>query len=103
MDWTEIVRVGATAPVKERLAALADLLATMPNIDTKALALAIQASANTAITVCTEGGAEIAWTGPATEVVPLRRVDQILYELVETAQSEMILVTYAAYKVSPAV
>jgi cardiolipin synthase A/B len=98
VDWTEIVRLGATAAVKERLAALAGLLAATPNIDVQALALAIQASANMDRRLSTEEGVEIAWTGPATEVVPVRRVDQVLYELVESSQSEVILVTYAAYK-----
>ena len=98
VDWTEIARLGATAPVKEHLATLAELIAAAPNVDAHALALAIQASANAVSILSGEQHVELAWTGPATEVVPLRRVDQVIYELVESAQSEVILVTYAAYK-----
>jgi phosphatidylserine/phosphatidylglycerophosphate/cardiolipin synthase-like enzyme len=97
------VRLGATTPVKERLGALANLLAAAPNVDARALALAIQASVNTVRTLHGQQHVEIAWTGPGTEVVPLRRVDQVLYELVGSAQSELILVTYAAYKAERAV
>lgn len=96
--WTDLAQLGVTAASKERLTELAGLLASTPDIDAHALAIAIQASANTARTLSTEERTEIAWTGPATEVVPLRRVDQVLYELIESAQSEVILVTYAAYK-----
>ena len=77
---------------------LGGLLAATPSIDVHALALAIQASANMDKRLSTEERVEIAWTGPATEVVPVRRVDQVLYELVESSQSEVIVVTYAAYK-----
>jgi phosphatidylserine/phosphatidylglycerophosphate/cardiolipin synthase-like enzyme len=98
VDWTKIARLGATAPVKEHLATLAELIAAAPNVDAHALALAIQASANAVSILSGEQHVELAWTGPATEVVPLRRVDQVIYELVESAQSEVILVTYAAYK-----
>jgi hypothetical protein len=45
---------------------------------------------------------EVAWTGPGTDAVPLRRVDQVLYELIEAAKSEILLVTYAAYKAARA-
>jgi cardiolipin synthase len=96
--WKEITRLGASAPAKERLSVLSGLFAATPDIDAKALALAIQASANTARKASIEESVEIAWTGPSTEVVPLRRVDQVFYELVEWAQSEVIVVAYAAYK-----
>lgn len=42
---------------------------------------------------------EIVWTGPAPAGSLLRRTDQALYELVNRAQRELILVTFAAYKV----
>jgi phosphatidylserine/phosphatidylglycerophosphate/cardiolipin synthase-like enzyme len=45
-----------------------------------------------------EWSVKLAWTGPGTDAVPLRRVDQVLYELVESAESEVLLATYAAYK-----
>lgn len=97
IDWTEISQDGATGIVKDRLAALGGLLAASPDVEPRALALAIQTAAHAVRTCSTEGHVEIAWTGPATEVVPLRRVDQVLYELVGSAQHEVILVTYATY------
>lgn len=42
---------------------------------------------------------EIVWTGPAPSGSVLRRTDQALYELVRSARSELLLVTFAAYRV----
>ena len=60
------------------------------------------ASAHTALELSAEQRIEVAWTSPGTDAVPLRRVDQVLYELIEAAKSEILLVTYAAYKAARA-
>jgi len=74
------------------------ILNTNPDFDHRAIALAIEACAHAAATLSSEQRVEIAWTGPSTEAVLLRRVDQVLYQLVESAETEVLLVTYAAYK-----
>ena len=96
--WTDLARFGASQTAKERIGALTDLLAATPDLDGRAVALAIQTAAHAAVTLSAEQRVELAWTGPGTDAVPLRRVDQVLYELVESAESEVLLVTYAAYK-----
>lgn len=42
---------------------------------------------------------EIIWTGPANNRFPVRRLDQVLYDLVSKAQKRIVLVTFAAYRV----
>jgi phosphatidylserine/phosphatidylglycerophosphate/cardiolipin synthase-like enzyme len=42
---------------------------------------------------------EIIWTGPTNGRFPVRRVDQVLYDLVSSAKKRMILVTFAAHRV----
>ena len=42
---------------------------------------------------------EIIWTGPATETFPVRRIDQVLYDLIQKAQESILLVTFAAAKI----
>jgi phosphatidylserine/phosphatidylglycerophosphate/cardiolipin synthase-like enzyme len=81
---------------------LADLLTAMPDLDGRAVALAIQVSAHAAMALSNEQRIDVAWTGPGTDAVPLRRVDQVLYELMESAERELVLVTYAAYKAARA-
>jgi phosphatidylserine/phosphatidylglycerophosphate/cardiolipin synthase-like enzyme len=43
--------------------------------------------------------AEIIWSGPSTEVIPVRRIDQLLYDLILKAQRHILLVTFAAAKI----
>ena len=42
---------------------------------------------------------EIIWTGPANNRFPVRRIDQVLYDLVSTATRQIVLVTFAAHRV----
>ena len=42
---------------------------------------------------------EIVWTGPASGRFPVRRIDQVLYDLVSAATRRIVLVTFAAYRV----
>ncbi|HEY4281446.1 MAG TPA: DISARM system phospholipase D-like protein DrmC [Chthoniobacterales bacterium] len=43
---------------------------------------------------------EIIWTGPANNRFPVRRIDQVLYDLVSKAKKRIVLVTFAAHRVS---
>lgn len=91
-------RFAATQVMKERLRKIDEVRASWPAISDSALALALQAAARTYATVASEQYVEIAWTGPATEAVPVRRVDQVVYDLLESARDEILLVTFAAYR-----
>jgi len=42
---------------------------------------------------------EVLWTGPASGRFPVRRMDQMLYDLVSAAPRRIVLVTFAAYRV----
>jgi cardiolipin synthase len=42
---------------------------------------------------------EIIWTGPANKRFPIRRTDQVLYDLVSKAKKRIVLVTFAAHRV----
>ncbi len=42
---------------------------------------------------------ELIWTGPANGRFPVRRVDQVLYDLISTAKQRIVLVTFAAHRV----
>jgi cardiolipin synthase A/B len=45
------------------------------------------------------GLTEIIWTGPANGRFPVRRIDQVLYDLVSAANRRIVLVTFAAHRV----
>jgi phosphatidylserine/phosphatidylglycerophosphate/cardiolipin synthase-like enzyme len=42
---------------------------------------------------------EIVWTGPATSAVPVRRTEQVLKQLIDEAREDLLLVSFATYKV----
>jgi phosphatidylserine/phosphatidylglycerophosphate/cardiolipin synthase-like enzyme len=41
----------------------------------------------------------VVWTGPETERIVLRRTDRVLLQLIEQAQQELIIVSFAVYNV----
>jgi phosphatidylserine/phosphatidylglycerophosphate/cardiolipin synthase-like enzyme len=44
---------------------------------------------------------ELLWTGPSpSSQIPARRIDQVLYDLIGAAKREILLVTFAAYRIS---
>jgi phosphatidylserine/phosphatidylglycerophosphate/cardiolipin synthase-like enzyme len=44
---------------------------------------------------------ELLWTGPSpASQIPARRIDQVMYDLIGSAKREILLVTFAAYKIS---
>ncbi len=42
---------------------------------------------------------EVIWTGPTSNRLPIRRFDQVLYDLISAAQRRIMLVTFAAHRV----
>jgi phosphatidylserine/phosphatidylglycerophosphate/cardiolipin synthase-like enzyme len=42
---------------------------------------------------------EIIWTGPTNDRYPVRRIDQVLYDLIATAQKRIVLITFAAHRI----
>jgi len=48
-----------------------------------------------------DGAPEVIWSGPSTEIIPVRRIDQILYDLIGNARQHILLVTFAAAKIGP--
>jgi phosphatidylserine/phosphatidylglycerophosphate/cardiolipin synthase-like enzyme len=42
---------------------------------------------------------EIIWSGPANGAFPVRRIDQVLYDLIATSQTRILLVTFAASRI----
>jgi len=43
---------------------------------------------------------ELLWAGPSpANQISARRIDQVLYDLISNAQSEILLITFAAYKI----
>jgi phosphatidylserine/phosphatidylglycerophosphate/cardiolipin synthase-like enzyme len=44
-------------------------------------------------------GTELVWTGPPTDVVPLRRTEQAILQVIESAIQTILVVSYAVYNI----
>lgn len=68
-----------------------------------ALALALRSAASATSVERAAERIEIAWTGPATPAVAMRRTESILLDLIRHARDELIVVSFAAYDVAEVV
>lgn len=68
-------------------------------LDDRAFAAALLA-AKKAHDECEESEkVEIVWTGPATSAIPVRRTEQVLKQLIDNAREDLLLVSFATYKI----
>lgn len=66
----------------------------------EALSRVIESSAVLHSRMKSEQSVELLWSGPSpANNIPARRIDQVLYDLISGAQREILLVTFAAYKI----
>lgn len=70
-----------------------------PGLPGAAIALAIRTARRTAAHLRSLVDVDIAWTGPASFLVPVRRTREVLFEVIDTARTTLILVSFAAYNV----
>ncbi|MGI8960805.1 MAG: DISARM system phospholipase D-like protein DrmC [Bryobacteraceae bacterium] len=47
----------------------------------------------------TDESVELVWTGPDSEVIPVRHTEQVLLEMIERASSHLTLVSYAVHRI----
>jgi phosphatidylserine/phosphatidylglycerophosphate/cardiolipin synthase-like enzyme len=95
----EVMRVVAHPAVQQRVSHFLDFWQThLPKVQPQSMALALQA-------VCFAGEEhrraqhlELVWTGPDSQVIPLRRTDQALLQLINDATQELHIVSFAVYK-----
>jgi phosphatidylserine/phosphatidylglycerophosphate/cardiolipin synthase-like enzyme len=97
----QVMRSVAHASVHKQLEQLLDVWETQaPPVDATAVALALRAAAQTAVYQRQQQKVELVWTGPDTGIVPLRRTDQALLQLIREAEETLHIVSFAVYKVT---
>lgn len=70
-----------------------------PQVPTESVALALLTAAQAADYYRQAQKLEIVWTGPDSHIIPLRRTDQALLQLIHEAQKSLHIVSFAVYKV----
>ena len=72
--------------------------AAASGLSSKEIASALVSAAVTSEHFCAENTVDILWTGPTTTAVPVRRMEQSLCELIDSAQKQLLIVSFVAYK-----
>lgn len=70
-----------------------------PEVTAQSIALALYSASRCEEHHRTGQSVELVWTGPDSEAVPLRRTDQVLLELINSASKRIVVVCFAIYKV----
>ena len=70
----------------------------LPSIEAEALALALLTAAQAEAHHRERQTLELVWTGPDSQVIPLRRTDQALLQIVDNASKRLVVVSFAVYK-----
>lgn len=79
---------------------LIDIWQTKTNrVDGRAIAIALATAAHTQVQLRQELSAELVWTGPNPEALPLRRTDQALLQLIRAAKKDLLIVSFAIYNI----
>lgn len=102
-DWARLRRqVTEIAPqpaVREQIAAfLDDWHVTAPEVSCDSLALALLTAAHAERQSRRNQSLELVWTGPDSQIIPLRRTDQALMQLIAEARAHLLIVSFAVYK-----
>ncbi len=104
LGWTQrrsaVLAAIPQPPIREQVSALLDTWqATAPTVDGRSLALALSAAAQALAAERAQERLELVWTGPDSRLIPLRRTDQALLQLIDGAQETLHIVSFAVYRI----
>ncbi len=89
-----------TAVFRARAAEVMDAwVAVGTGVPGAGVALALEAAAATAAQLRAAQSVEVVWTGPSSPVIPVRSTVAVLQGLVDHARHDLLVVSFAAYKV----
>lgn len=96
----QLLRLTTNPQFRQHVKRLVDAWqADSAELTSTALAAALDATVYAERARRDEMTAELVWTGPQTSEVALRRTEQALLQVIEEAQRELIIVSFAVYKI----
>jgi phosphatidylserine/phosphatidylglycerophosphate/cardiolipin synthase-like enzyme len=99
-----IVNTVPTAIFRHHAAALCAAWAgEMAALEGESIALAVHTAADAVTDIRGEQQVSVVWTGPASYEVPIRATSAVLTDVIAEAHHELIVVSFAAYKVAEVV
>lgn len=104
-DWTAIrsasVNIVAQPAVRKQVFQLVELWASAaPHLSPGAMATTLRAAAEVEAYHRRHEQLELVWSGPDTQVIPLRRTAQALRQLIDEASEQLHIVSFAVYRIS---
>ena len=88
--------------VRERLRTFLDFWQQhAAHISPESISLALQTAAQVHAQHREAQQPELVWTGPESAIIPLRRTEQVLLQLINNAQHSLHIVSFAVYKAQP--
>lgn len=82
---------------KKRLVILSEVITKSDHVNARDIAFMMSGAA-AACCQSNENTSELVWTGPSTGIVPIRKTEQVLIELIEHSLHDLFIVSYVAYK-----
>ena len=99
-EYSSIVSSIAQANLKEQVSLLLDTWRReSPEILPESIAFALLSASETAKYCRESESISLVWTGPKTEIIPLRRTDQALLQVINEAQERLLIVSFVVYKI----
>ncbi len=97
---TKIVNSFPQAALQPLVSRLFEVWETqVPEIEPQGVSLALLTAAQVEEAQRQRHETELVWTGPDSHVIPLRRTDQALLQLIQESKSTLTIVSFAVYKV----
>jgi len=103
-DWANLRgQIALAIPTPDYRGAVVSLLdrwrSQAPEVTPQAVAAALVTASFIAKKRREEEAVEVVWTGPDQSVIPLRRTEQAILQVLNSAQSRILLVSYAVYSI----
>ena len=99
-EYSSIVSSINQANLKEQVSLLLDTWRReSPEILPESVAFALLSASETAKYCRESESISLVWTGPKTEIIPLRRTDQALLQVINEAQERLLIVSFIVYKI----
>ena len=85
---------------QQRLERLRASWAAASCVSPSEIAAALRGAAEVAALKDRGGTVELVWTGPKTGLIPTRRTEQVILEVIDSATADVFLITYVFYRAS---
>lgn len=84
---------------QEAVKFVTECLVSAPTMAPQSVAIALLAAARCEKAHRDEQAVELVWTGPDASAIPIRRTEQAIIQVLDSAQHRITLVSYAVYKI----